>query len=92
MRRQYFDAGQPSPFDPDFDTSSLFLDSPVSATHLAITTPRVFNVAFRPKDADLLVRPVPKAVPLKSRRKLPYFGHHQLDLDYFPERELFLTV
>lgn len=91
MRLSSLDAGQPSPFDINFETSSLF-ESPVPTSRLATNTPRVFNVAFRPKNADLLLRPIPKVVPRKSRRSLPYFGHQQLDLDYFPEREFFLTI
>ncbi|KEF60887.1 uncharacterized protein A1O9_02451 [Exophiala aquamarina CBS 119918] len=84
MRLSYLDAGQSSPFDVDFDTSSLF-ESPLLTNRLATNTPRVFIVPFRPKTAALILRPIPKVVPHKSRRSLPYFGHQQLDLDYFPE-------
>jgi hypothetical protein len=89
MRPHYLNTGQPSPFDLDFDTSSLF-ESPVTTTCVEANGPRVFNIAFRPKTAEVQLKSVPIVVYRQSQRTLPYFGHQQLDLDYFPECEFFL--
>lgn len=89
MRPHYLNTGRPSPFDPDFDTSSL-LESPVTTNCVETNSPRVFIVAFRPKTAEVVLKPLPVVVYRQSQRTLPYFGHQQLDLDYFPECEFFL--
>ena len=47
---------------------------------------RITAIPFRKKPEDG-AKKAPAVVHRQSRRALPYFGHQQLDLDYFPKRE-----
>lgn len=90
MRPSYTPSGQSSAFDPNSNMFNL-IDPRLTTMREMVDTPAPGNLAIRHQAAEAVIKPAPKVVYRQSMRTLPYFGHQQLDLDYFPECE-FLSM
>lgn len=92
-RPTYVSAGQSSSFAPRFDPSDPIDPRLSTATikRIAMDNQPARELAIRHQAAEILDRPTPDVVYKQSQRTLPYFGHQQLDLDYFPECEFLFS-